>query len=99
MYSFELHLKTEQIRLLDVETGQSTVLAETPLYSEPKWIGDDEILFFKSGVDSCTSLMLGDSSLDEYYMANAPPNAPEADTDTVAPMRYVALAAHSRTSG
>ncbi|KAM0286965.1 hypothetical protein ACHAQH_000649 [Verticillium albo-atrum] len=62
-YSFQKHNKTSQIRVIDVHSGHSTLLYEDSSYSEPTWISDKDILFFKSGDKGSTSLMLGHSGL------------------------------------
>ena len=61
-YSFADHRKTVQMRLLDVKSGQSTLLFQNPAYSEPTWIGETEFLLLKSGDRGCTYLMLADAS-------------------------------------
>jgi hypothetical protein len=48
--------------VLDIASGDSTLLYENSAYSEPVWITDREILFFKSGERGSTSLMLADAS-------------------------------------
>lgn len=47
-YSFETHKSTVQFRLLDIESGQSSVLYEDNRISEPVWLDDDEFLFLRS---------------------------------------------------
>ncbi|EEY18759.1 dipeptidyl-peptidase V [Verticillium alfalfae VaMs.102] len=64
-YSFQTHSKTSQIRVIDVHSGHSTLLYEDGSYSEPTWISDKDILFFKSGDKGSTSLMLGHSGLPQ----------------------------------
>lgn len=72
-YSFEDHKKTSQIKVLDVESGHSTVLYDDLSYSEPVWVDEDYFLFVKSGDKGTSSLMLGSSSGDcapaEVYQA------------------------------
>ncbi|KAK3337430.1 Alpha/Beta hydrolase protein [Cercophora scortea] len=55
-YSFEQHKKASQIRLLDIESGHTTLLIEDPSFSEPTWLSDDELLVLKSGDKGSTSL-------------------------------------------
>ncbi|KAK1999173.1 prolyl oligopeptidase [Colletotrichum falcatum] len=59
-YSFDSHSKTSQIRVLDVESGHSTLLYEEASYSDATWISDREILLLRSGDKGATSLLLGD---------------------------------------
>ncbi|CAK7205643.1 hypothetical protein SEUCBS139899_008422 [Sporothrix eucalyptigena] len=61
-YSFAEHSKTSQIRVLDIESGSSTLLYEGSSYSEPVWIGEDAFLFLKSGTKGATSIVLGRAS-------------------------------------
>ncbi|KLU87712.1 hypothetical protein MAPG_06706 [Magnaporthiopsis poae ATCC 64411] len=61
-YSFEDHKKTSQIKVLDVESGHSTVLYDDLSYSEPVWVDEDHFLFVKSGDKGASSLMLGRAS-------------------------------------
>ncbi|KIH86993.1 hypothetical protein SPBR_08154 [Sporothrix brasiliensis 5110] len=61
-YSFEDHRKTSQIRVLDIESGGSTLLYEDANYSEPVWIDEDAFFFLKTGDKGVTSLLLGRAS-------------------------------------
>ena len=61
-YSFESHSKTSQIRIHDIKTGQSSLVFEDSSYSEPTWIGESHIVFFKSGEKDSTSLLHADVS-------------------------------------
>lgn len=61
-YSFEDHKKTSQIKVLDAESGHSTVLYDDLSYSEPVWVDEDHFLFVKSGDKGASSLMLGRAS-------------------------------------
>ncbi|KAJ9157411.1 Prolyl oligopeptidase [Pleurostoma richardsiae] len=61
-YSFEEHKKTSQIRVLDIQSGHSTLLFEDLSYSEPTWIGEKEFIFLKSGDKGTTNLLLADVS-------------------------------------
>lgn len=61
-YSFETHSKTEQIRLLDVQSGEASVLSENSSYQEPVWVGDREILLLDTSArdEDITSLLYWD---------------------------------------
>ncbi|OAA54754.1 oligopeptidase family protein [Niveomyces insectorum RCEF 264] len=61
-HSFEEHRKTSQIRVLDIKSGESTLLYEDPAYSEPIWVGEDAFFFLKGGDKGTTSLLLGHAS-------------------------------------
>jgi Tol biopolymer transport system component len=57
-YSFHEHKKTAQIRVLDIDSGDSQSLVEESGASEPVWLGDDEVLYLKSGSDGNTTLVV-----------------------------------------
>ncbi|KAJ0167376.1 Dipeptidyl-peptidase 5 [Colletotrichum tanaceti] len=48
-YSFDSHSKTSQTRVLDVESGHSTLLYEEASYSDVTWISDREIFLLRTG--------------------------------------------------
>lgn len=61
-YSFEEHKKTSQIRVLDVASGQSTLLFEDGSYSDPAWVGETEFVFVRSSDKGGSSLMVADAA-------------------------------------
>lgn len=68
-YSFETHSKTNEIRLLDIKTGQTTLLASDLGASEPTWLGENNlVLWLKGGEKGTTNLILGnaDNSKDKW---------------------------------
>ncbi|KAJ1331169.1 pre-mRNA-splicing helicase BRR2 [Microdochium nivale] len=50
-YSFESHSRSYKIKVLDIKTGQSTVLSEDAACSEPTWLTDSEYVFVRSCSD------------------------------------------------
>ncbi|TQV97249.1 secreted dipeptidyl peptidase [Cordyceps javanica] len=48
-YSFETHSKSAQIRILSLKDGSSHLISEDSSASDPLWISDDEVIFFKGG--------------------------------------------------
>ncbi|KAK1830298.1 Alpha/Beta hydrolase protein [Podospora conica] len=76
-YSFETHKSTAQFRLLDIESGQSSVLYEDNRISEPVWLDDDEFLFLRSTDGGATAIIAdsisspGDSFLYEVAVIDA----------------------------
>ncbi|KAI1382212.1 dipeptidyl peptidase [Hypoxylon crocopeplum] len=75
-YSFESHSKSYAIKVLDINTRQSTQLLDDSAYTEPTWVSETEFIFLKSG-DSTTSLMAADATKpdsDPYEISsfNAP---------------------------
>lgn len=62
-YSFESHSKTSEIRVLDVENGQSRLVSNEEKTSSPNWIGTgNEILWLKPGKESITEVKIGDAT-------------------------------------
>jgi hypothetical protein len=60
-YSFEEHKKTAQIRVLDIDTGNSTLLIEDINCSEPTWIGETEYLYLRSAGKGTTALLVDEA--------------------------------------
>lgn len=48
-YSFETHSKSAQIRTLSVKDGSSHLVSEDTGASDPVWISNTEVGFFKGG--------------------------------------------------
>lgn len=62
-YSFQSHSKSNEIRLLDIESGHSTLLVSDLNTSDPTWLGDSNLLLWLKGEEKGeTSLLLGDTS-------------------------------------
>jgi len=61
-YSFEHHKKTAQIRVLDTDSGHSSLLVQDLNASEPVWLSDDEVLYLKSGEKGATTLVVHSAS-------------------------------------
>jgi Tol biopolymer transport system component len=57
-YSFLQHKKSTQIRVLDIESGQSKLMIESLNASEPAWLGDDEFLYLKTQDKGFTSIFI-----------------------------------------
>ncbi|KAH7087095.1 dipeptidyl-peptidase-like protein V precursor [Paraphoma chrysanthemicola] len=58
-YSFAEHAKKSEIRVLDVESQQTTLITEDKSASEANWIDDETIVFLKSEDDGTTSIIVG----------------------------------------
>ena len=72
-YSFESHTKTNEIRLLDLTSKQSTLITNEKGVSESHWL-EDEILYLEAGENGETRLILtsiGDTS-KTYTIARVP---------------------------
>lgn len=62
-YSFESHLRTFSIKVLDTKTGASKMLHDTPSYTEPTWISAGEYVFLRSNEKNVgTTLMVADAT-------------------------------------
>ena len=49
-YSFESHRKTSEIRVLDIDSGQSTLITNDEHAREPHWLGNgNELIWLKAG--------------------------------------------------
>jgi hypothetical protein len=60
-YSFHSHSKSAEVRILDVKTGQSTLLSNDLNASEPTWLDNSLIVWLQSGEKGTTKLLLGDA--------------------------------------
>jgi Tol biopolymer transport system component len=58
-YSFVEHAKKSEIRVLDVETQQTTLITDKATASDPNWLGDESILLLISADDGVTSVKVG----------------------------------------
>ncbi|KAF2199645.1 hypothetical protein GQ43DRAFT_482295 [Delitschia confertaspora ATCC 74209] len=58
-YSFAEHSKKTEIRFLDVETQETTLVTNDDSASEPTWLGDDHILLLFSGSGGTTTVKIG----------------------------------------
>jgi hypothetical protein len=59
-YSFASHAKKSEIRILDVESQQTSLITDDKSASEPTWIDDDTIVLLQSEEDGTTSVVVGD---------------------------------------
>lgn len=61
-YSFQSHSKTNEIRVLDIKTGQTKLLVSDLGVSEPTWLGEGSlVLWLKGGEKGTTNLVLADA--------------------------------------
>lgn len=62
-YSFESHSETKEIRILNLDTGASTLFTNDSNAHDAVWLGDgtNAIMWLQSGAKSITSLMIGDA--------------------------------------
>jgi hypothetical protein len=61
-YSFQTHTKTAEIRVLDIQTGQTKLLCDGLNCSEPTWLGEKNlVLWLMSGEKGTTKLVMADA--------------------------------------
>lgn len=61
-YSFQSHSKSAEIRVLDIETGQTKLLCDELNCSEPTWLGEKNlVLWLKTGEKGTTDLVIADA--------------------------------------
>jgi len=58
-YSFEEHKKTSEVRVLDVQKNESTVVTDVEGASEPTWLDDDKVLLLAPGEKGATKVLVG----------------------------------------
>lgn len=71
-YSFDEHAKTSEIRVLDVNSGETSLITDKEGASEPQWL-DDETILVLSESDDGTSVIVGpvkdfDNRCVQYYL-------------------------------
>jgi hypothetical protein len=59
-YSFAEHAKKSEIRILDVESQQTSLITDDKSAGEANWIDDETIVFLKSEDDGTTNIVVGD---------------------------------------
>ena len=65
-YSFQSHSKSAEIRILDIKTGQSTLLSNDLNVSEPTWLDNCCIVWLQGGEKGATKLLLGDAGTPSH---------------------------------
>ncbi|KAF4510727.1 hypothetical protein G6O67_002597 [Ophiocordyceps sinensis] len=55
-YSFETHSRSSSVRVLNIADGSSHIISEDPAASDPVWIAEKDVLYFKAGDKGCTNL-------------------------------------------
>lgn len=68
-YSFDTHSKKAEIRVLDIATGQSTLLTDDLNASEPTWLGGNVVIWLVHGNKGAVTLVQGDAgAVDKRYL-------------------------------
>ena len=79
-YSFDSHKKTSEIRAINIDNGQSTLITNEEKTGEPNWLRNgDEVLWVKGEDDGTSKLLVGEvGEVGNAYVAGALPG-PIAD--------------------
>ncbi|RJE18454.1 dipeptidylpeptidase [Aspergillus sclerotialis] len=74
-YSFDSHPKTNEIRVLEIATGHSTLITNDPGASNPQWLGtSDQLVWLKTKANSNTSFIIANArEPDKSYTAGTVP--------------------------
>ena len=75
-YSFESHSKTNEIRVLDLATGRSTLISNDSGASSPQWLDNnsDQLIWLKTKANGNTAFIIGDArEVDKTYTAGTVP--------------------------
>jgi dipeptidyl aminopeptidase/acylaminoacyl peptidase len=72
-YSFAEHAKKSEIRVMDAESQQTSLITDDKSASDPTWIDDETIVYLKSEDDGTTRIIVGDpENFDSRYAASSP---------------------------
>ncbi|KAJ5591808.1 uncharacterized protein N7459_002177 [Penicillium hispanicum] len=74
-YSFESHSKTNEIRVIEIESGRSALITNDPGASNPQWLGNtDQLVWLKTKSNGNTGFIIGDArEVDKTYTAGTVP--------------------------
>ena len=73
-YSFDGHTKTKEIKVLNLDSLQSTLINNDNKVSEPNWLGNDEILWLRESEGGATDLIVGSAKdIGKTYKAGTAP--------------------------
>lgn len=61
-YSFHTHSKSAELKVLDIKTGQSTLLSDDSNASDPQWLEGTIAIWLQGGAKGVTNLLLMDVS-------------------------------------
>jgi dipeptidyl aminopeptidase/acylaminoacyl peptidase len=73
-YSFSNHSKTNEIYVLDIASGQATLLTKDPKASEPKWLSEHDLVWLKETENGNTSFVVSNAlEPEKHYTAGTVP--------------------------
>jgi hypothetical protein len=58
-YSFAEHTKTSELRTLDVESQQTSLITDDTKASEPLWLDDNTVVLLNKGEGGVTNVKVG----------------------------------------
>jgi hypothetical protein len=73
-YSFTEHLKTSEIRVLDVASQQTSLVTDDKSASEPTWLDDDTVLLLRANEDGTTDVVVGEANKFESRFGTSSPS-------------------------
>jgi len=72
-YSFTTHSRISEIKIFDIDSGESQLFTNDSDEFDVTWIGNDgHLVWFKSEKDDCTSLNIGDTKHNIFKLAECP---------------------------
>ncbi|KAJ5114541.1 hypothetical protein NUU61_000300 [Penicillium alfredii] len=74
-YSFESHAKTNEIRVIDIDSGRSALITNDPGANNPQWLDNsDQLVWLKTKANGNTSFIIGHArEADKTYTAGTVP--------------------------
>jgi dipeptidyl aminopeptidase/acylaminoacyl peptidase len=86
-YSFEEHAKTSEIRVLDVKSGETSLITDDKGASEPQWLDDATVLLLNEG-DKGTTVKIGpaDGFSERYVCSRTYPKRGHGQRTAAHPM-------------
>ena len=80
-YSFEEHAKTSEIRVLDVKSGETSLITDDQGASEPQWLNDETVMLLSEGKEG-TTVKIGpaDGFSERYVCSRTHPSRKPAAT-------------------
>lgn len=100
-YSFETHTKTSEIRVLNVNSGQSRLITKEKDASDPNWLNDNDLLWLVPDQNS-TKIVIGNAaqSVDHYVATTVPAPISDIRVQKVSEAKYaIAFAAKAKRDG
>jgi hypothetical protein len=67
-YSFEDHAKTSEIRVLDVKSGETSLISDSAGASEPQWLDDETVLLLSEGKEGTSVKVRPVKGFDNRYV-------------------------------